>query len=79
MTAIETMRKQILKSPCFEMCAGLQFDDSNLNATTSPELMFNLRKQMSVGSPEYFSLGVNVVIYVYSKDLAIHLGLEKQK
>ena len=79
MRAIETMREQILKSPSFEMCAGLQFDDSDPNATTAPELTFNLRKQMSVGSPEYFSLGLNVVIYVYCKDLAVHLGLEKQK
>ena len=37
--AIETMREQILKSPSFEMHADLQFDASDPNATTAPELM----------------------------------------
>ena len=71
------MREEIAKktTKSFEMTAGLQLNDSNPDSTMAPELTFNLRKQMSDESPENFSLGVNVVVYVYCKDLATYLGI----
>ena len=71
------MREEIAKktTKSFEMTAGLQLNYSNPQATMAPELTFNLKKQMTDDSPEIFSLGVNVVVFVYSKDLATYLGI----
>ena len=58
------------------MCfAGRQMDDTDQHRTMAPELTFNVKKQMKVGYPENFSLGIDVVIYIYCKDLANHLGI----
>ena len=58
------------------MCfAGLQMDDTDQQRTMAPELTFNVTKQMKVGFPENFSLGIDVVIYIYCKDLANYLGI----
>ena len=71
------MREEIVKktTKLFEMTAGLQWNDSDPEATMAPELTFNLQKQMTDDSPENFSLGVNVVVFVYSNYLATYLGI----
>ena len=57
------------------MTAGLQFDDSDPNKTTCPELAFSLKRQLPDGKNETFNLGLDVIVHVYSNDLAAYLSL----
>ena len=70
--ALESMKQEILKqcTKSFKMTAGLELNDLDPQSTTAPELTFNLRKQNTAGNHEIFSLGTNVVVHLYSKDLA---------
>ena len=75
--ALESLKQEIIKqsTKSFKMTAGLELNDSDPQATMAPELTFNLRKQNTAGNNENFSLGTNVIVHLYSKDLAAYLSL----
>jgi hypothetical protein len=71
------MKEEVKKkdSTFCKMTAGLQFDDSDPNKTTCPELAFSLKRQLPDGKNETFNLGLDVIVHVYSNDLAAYLSL----
>ena len=59
----------------FKMSARLELDDSDPNKTMAPELSFNVREP--AGNKDVFSLKVDIIVQIYSKDLAAYLSLTK--
>ena len=80
LSALQKMKQEILQkneltAGSWKLTAGLEMKDCDCDTTTAPELALNLEKQMLDGNLENTSLGIDIIVQIYSKDLAEYLSL----